>query len=367
MINYVVAETGAFGFRNFIEDRAQHCADRFRIWTFESLTREQHFPPGTYVIATDQALPAERLVMSAVCEQLTRAGPGFRVFNDPAQCLDRVALLRLLHDAGRSRFRAVRASESFESLRYPVFVRDAVAHNGNLTPLLTGPREVRQALVRLALRGLSRRDLLVVEFCDTADGNGVFRKYSAFIVGDRVIPRCLDCGDNWMLKFNPRSYTPERVAAELDYLRTNPHEVQLREAFAMAMVQYGRMDYALIDGALQVWEINLNPCVGRAHPLAEDPPEVQASRELRREANDIFYGRFLAAWEVVDAETRGGEVVTVRVDQRLWNAALAERARWRRGERQRNLVRWAEQQRVLGALWRQVKPTVHRGIALWRH
>ena len=37
----------------------------------------------------------------------------------------------------------------------------------------------------------------------------------------------------------------------------------LRRVFAVAGVDYGRVDYGVLDGVPQVWEINLNPTIGR--------------------------------------------------------------------------------------------------------
>jgi hypothetical protein len=49
------------------------------------------------------------------------------------------------------------------------------------------------------------------------------------------------------------------VDEELAYVRTNPHQADLREIFAAARIDYGRIDYAIKDGRIQVWEINTNP------------------------------------------------------------------------------------------------------------
>jgi hypothetical protein len=358
MITFVVPESRSFGFRYFIEDRGGPLTDRFRILGSERLPGERRFAPGTYVFALDDLLPTERTAVGEVCDQLLRARPKIRLLNHPARTLGRFALLRVLHDAGRSHVRADRAGESVESLQFPVFVREELGHAGNLTPLLRTPRDVRRALARLALRGFGREELLVVEFCDTADPRGVFRKYSAYMVGDRVIPRCLEFGEHWMVKHNPLAYDADRIAEERDYVRDNPHEDALRETFALAGVQYGRADYAVLDGRLQVWEINLVPTIGRHRPLGEETADTLRVRALRRDTNDLFYSRFLAAWESLDSRTEPGEGVPVHVDERLWQAAVAERARWHRDQRHKRLVSWLTEQPVLSFVWRLLKKSL---------
>jgi hypothetical protein len=93
------------------------------------------------------------------------------------------------------------------------------------------------------LRGRRVSELLIVEFCDTSDERGRFRKYSAFKVGNRIIPRYLQVSDEWMIKTGTRVADAEAVAADRTYLEKNPHESWLRDVFALAGIEYGRIDY----------------------------------------------------------------------------------------------------------------------------
>ena len=361
MIFFVVQEDRSFGFRYFLEDRTEAQRRRFQILPSDRLLRGHAFTPGTYVFALDNLLPAERTYYGQLWSQLGRHRPGVRLLNDPRETMGRLALLQALYAAGLSRVQAVRATEPVESLRFPVFLREETGHGGNLTPLLHSPGEVARALRKLTLRGFCRRELLAVEFCDTANASGVYRKYSAYVVGDRVIPRCLEFGSDWMVKHDPLTYDADRIAEEREYVASNPHDAPLREIFSLARVQYGRIDYALLDGRLQVWEINLNPTIGRHLPRGQDSPDARRVRELRRETNDIFYTRFLAAWEAVDTELAAQGAIAVHLDSRAWKAARAERAAARRGERHRRTVEWAARQPAVSAAWRLVKPVLRRG------
>jgi hypothetical protein len=44
-----------------------------------------------------------------------------------------------------------------------------------------------------------------------------------------------------------------------EYLQAHPHEAELRKIFDLANIEYGRIDYSLLNGKIQVWEINTNP------------------------------------------------------------------------------------------------------------
>ena len=52
--------------------------------------------------------------------------------------------------------------------------------------------------MRKAGRDLTRR--LIVEFVDTRGRDNLYRKYGAFRVGDRVLPRHVFHNDAWMVK-----------------------------------------------------------------------------------------------------------------------------------------------------------------------
>ena len=74
-------------------------------------------------------------------------------------------------------------------------------------------------LAYLRMRGIPLEDLIVVEFCETSDDAGFYRKYSIFRIGDACPlpahrPR-LDDEES-----HPRSR--ESIREEMDYLRDNP-------------------------------------------------------------------------------------------------------------------------------------------------
>jgi hypothetical protein len=100
---------------------------------------------------------------------------------------------------------------------------------------------------------------LIVEFVDVSNGKGRFSKYAAAVVGDRIIPRHIMSSEHWVVTGIDAAdrVTPE----ELDYLRTNPHESQIAAICEIAGVEYGRIDYAVIENRVVTWEINTNPYV----------------------------------------------------------------------------------------------------------
>ena len=251
---HVLAPAGEFLMRKYLEVRGRAIADHFDVLSYENLPRR--FRGGTYVFAALEQLsaPMERLAESldaqlAACDSV-------RVLNRPGRTLRRYELLSELARRGYNEHRAVRATEDLRGLRYPVFLRGERTHDGALSPLLHDARDVAAWIGRLVVIGRKLDELLVIEFNDTSDAHGVFRKYSAFIIGDRILPRSLDYGRDWMLKRQGTEYTRETLAEELEYVRTNPHERQLREIFAIAGVDYGRIDYSMKNGRVAFRSMN---------------------------------------------------------------------------------------------------------------
>jgi hypothetical protein len=87
----------------------------------------------------------------------------------------------------------------------------------------------------------------------------MFRRYSAYKIADRVFADELFVSDRWAVKGDVSRHAPDIMAEELEYLHANPHEAILRTAFELGSIDFGRADYGIADGRVQVYEINTNP------------------------------------------------------------------------------------------------------------
>lgn len=328
-----------FTLREHFLGRGRDVSGRCQIVHYENLPGRTQIESGTWVfVAVDQLRPGVRRMAEALERQLD-GQPGIRVLNRPSKALHRHELLATLHARGHNDFRPVSADGDLSVLRYPVFVRSARFHNGPLSPLLHSRREVDAHIGWALLRGYQLRDLLAIEFCDTSGDGGMFRKYSACIVGDRVVARSLQYGRNWIVKHMAGEFSRAMHLEARDYVVQNPHSAALAAVFKLAHVEYGRMDYGFSNGRLQVWEINLNPSIGRGS-RATGPGMPAFLDELRQEINGHFYREFRAAFEAID-HTEPAAPVPIALEN-----AMMESARMAMG------VSWPPAE----ALWRRVGP-----------
>jgi hypothetical protein len=84
----------------------------------------------------------------------------------------------------------------------------------------------------------------------------------------------------------------EQIEEHLRYVETNPHRDQLEKVFELGGIEYGRIDYCVVDGRVQTFEINTNPTVvqGRAHHAGDMTPYTRLHEDallrLRERAAD---------------------------------------------------------------------------------
>jgi len=303
VIHFVVTEKGSFSIRGYLADEGSALAGRMRVVQYDELAHMRRLALGTWVFTElDQLDAPRRELATLVAQRLGDRGSGARILNDPRQVRLRTDLLRAAHDAGVNEHRAWPATDVvLDSVRYPVFVRFANQHIGNLTPLLDSPRSLTDGLASLATEGVRRNELLVVEFADTKDEHGIYRKYSAYNVGGRIIAKALEQSRDWMVKWERRVFDDQRADEELAYCATNPHEEWIREMFRLARIDYGRVDYGVLHGRPQLWEINTNPTIGRGPNRNKvRKPEVIEYKKMIAAARATFYARFLDAWSSID-------------------------------------------------------------------
>ena len=374
MIHFVVTEKGSFSIRYYLTEEGRALADRMRIVLYDELPRARRLPLGTWVFTELDQLDAPRRELAMlVAERLGAEHTGVRLMNDPRQVRMRTDLLRAAHTAGVNQHRAWPANDilfgsharartadspaiSAESLRYPVFVRFANRHDGNLTTLCDSPRELADGLASLAASGVRRRELLVVEFTETKDEHGVYRKFSAYNVGGRILPKALEQSRDWMVKWEHRIFDRARADQELSYCETSPHEAWIREMFCLARIDYGRIDYGILAGRPQLWEINTNPTIGRG-PNRDKPrkPEVIEYKAMIAHVRATFYEQFQQAWAAVDTPTTDAAGVDIALPQPLIRAIERGARQRRNAERVGSLFNVVARQPWVRPMRRAVK------------
>ncbi len=308
MIHYLVTKAHAYTMRTYLETWQRDMLGRVSFEYYEDLPYWHHIAGGAYIFSDLERLNDAQLELAeAYCEQLLRSGA--RVLNRPRKVLLRYELLKRLREKGINGFGVRRLSESREGMRYPVFVREENEHTGNLSGLIEKEAGLEPAISAQLAAGKDARRLLIVEYFDTADADGVFRKYSVIKVGNVLIPRHLLFSGGWMIKY-PGDVDSAKTQEEDEFLRLNPHVEPLRRIFELANIDYGRADYTLHNGKVTVWEINTNPVVmpvpGHCNP-DRLPGQARSSQKIGE------------ALDAIDTPTNG-HVIDLNWEPRLMRA-----------------------------------------------
>ncbi len=280
MIYFYAARHYVWTIADFIRDWAPTRAADIQPVGYDLLRLGEPVPPGLHLFTDfERLLRPEQAFVRRLGARLRAHPDSYQTVSDPARWCGRFGLLRALSERGLNDYRAYRADELDAvgaALRFPVFLRLEHEHTGSLGgPIHTMSdlrRQIREQTGANRRRRLLRRYLMIVEQLDMRGADGLYRKYSAMKIGNRLIPRhVFFSADQWVQK-SPDIVNHDTVREETAFCEDFPHARQVDEVFRIAGLEYGRIDYGFRGGRMQVWEINTNPVI------APPPQRIAAAR-----------------------------------------------------------------------------------------
>ncbi len=145
-------------------------------------------------------------------------------------------------------------------------------HRGALTDLLHDRAAADAALSRALGSGGLMRDLVFVEYAaEPQPETGSFQKHAAFRVGPHIIRANTVNDANWMAKAGSEGVaSAAHYLAERSEMDAYPHHDYVMRVFEFAGLQFGRLDFGIVAGRPQTYEINTNPMMKltATHPNA---------------------------------------------------------------------------------------------------
>lgn len=313
-----------------IREAGGHPPAHLRVATYEGLLAVKRAPIGSYVFTDlDRLTSYEIEAATQIAHAVRHADARAIISNWPHRVLGRYALLRRLHEAGMNDYNVWRLDEERMPTGYPVFIRREQDALGPETPLLRDESEYRAAVAHLAERGRALMGRIAVQFCRSADESGTYRKYGALYFRGEIVPQHLFLSRDWMVKRSTLELTPDMMAEEERYVFENPHAEQIRAIFALAETDFGRIDYTVVDGRVQTFEINTNPNFPR---MRLDP-----DGRLRRRLHVIE--QTLLGFKAMDGGATHTGLTRFRTPKPKLHR-LRNRSIWRRAGDLATLVRW---------------------------
>ena len=262
MLYYVTRELHSYTIDDFLTCFRQ-CGlappDFLRPLSYETLFANKCAPAGNYVFTDLDRLSDYEIDAATEIARALLAVPGAAIVNWPNRVLGRYALLRRLYEAGSNSFNVWRLDEHRLPTHYPVFIRRERDALGPESLLLRDETEYRAAITALQNSGKGLGGRIAVQFCQQTNGDGVYRKYGAFCFRGHVVPQHLFLSRDWNVKRSSIELSPAMIEEEERYVFDNPHAEQLRVIFEHAQIDFGRADYAVVNGRIEIFEINTNP------------------------------------------------------------------------------------------------------------
>ncbi|MGY8767220.1 MAG: hypothetical protein ACKVH8_02155 [Pirellulales bacterium] len=288
MIYYLVSSRHSCTFSPYFEDWGKPVQDLVKTLYYEDLDLQKPFAPGLYIFTDhERLLRPEMKIIKQLASQMEQYPSHFRIFNNPNTALTRFKMLESWYESDINQSRAYRIDSLPEDIKFPVFTKREFDHTDRTMRLARSKDELHHVLRRLTFRErLRRREMMLLEYCDVSDGQGVFQKYSIMRIGDYYVPKHIHSSKEWITKHS-EILSDEINQEEFNYIRAAAAPEDVKRGFEIAGLEYGRMDYGLKDGKVQIWEINSNPVV---LPTREslDPKRVPGQAESARQINKAY-------------------------------------------------------------------------------
>lgn len=285
MIYYVCHKKYAYTLAVFFGYFRHDLADRLRFLSYEDFFQIDRFVAGVFIFTDFDRLDDCQLKRAqdraAILEQ---AAPTVIIFNHPNRFLGRFDLLQALHQLDDKAPATCRLADWKQIRNFPVFIRGERDHLPALSGLIDTATELETTAKRLLCEHSNVDDLMIIAFQNKPNSEGYFEKYGAFRVGDAIYGQHLFQHQSWWVKENAAGWNDVQLARNFDYIRQNPHAEMLMPYFKAAGIEYGRIDYGLMDGRIVVFEINTNPVVNSRPPSPQLRYDAQKYADMHNAA-----------------------------------------------------------------------------------
>lgn len=258
----------------------------FKLQSYPFLFRRSYLPHATYIFSDFDRLNFIQLELASnIYRQLKEAG--CRVLNDPTRVLQRQALLRKLYHQGTNSFNVWPAEELYAVDRFPVFLRTKASHRGNLTDIIHDKAILKQKIEEMNNLGYPLSNLMIVEYRAEPFEGKIFRKLSMYKIGNQIIGTPSGHDKHWTVKRGEKGVaSAEAYSEDLEQLKSKPYLDQALKVFQTGNVDYGRVDFGIVNGKPEFYEINTNPSIKfhKEHPFKDRVKAFELTQKQYTEA-----------------------------------------------------------------------------------
>lgn len=305
MIFYVTRAGHSYTMWRFLRGYGRRKLGFVRPIYYEKLFTSHRIPVGHYIFTDFDRLSQYEIQYAAeIARALQAHDPRIRILNDPASVHERYAMLRELRRAGINDFDVTRLEGGDRPTQFPVFIRCEDDNKAPDTGLLHSAEEVEKAIEDLRLKGVPLKRRIAVGYSAEPAADGDYRKYGMIVIGQHVIPQHVLRSPDWYVKRHRSKHDAAFHAERLRFHKEVPHRETMLEVMRLARMDYGRIDFGVVNGRVQVYEINSNPKMG-GWQIPANPDAAERRRGLNAAVGE-------ALKEIEATPTSGG---TIRVNR----------------------------------------------------
>lgn len=305
MIHFVTTRDHAYTLRHLMPRLGRN---RCRQWDYDDLFRRKKLPSGTWIFTDHDRLPYYELGLAARIAHHLEGG-GARVLNHPARVRCRFDLLCTLKKAGINEFSAWRAESRPKPDSFPVFIRAEYSHRLRKARLIPDQEALDAELDAIQASGHPLAGKLVIEYAGEEVSPGVWQRLQTYHVAGKTIAHTNVVDFKWVAKdvkdvkrLESHPSFERFIANEHAFIAKNLYADVLTRAFELAHIDYGRADFAIVNGRPQIYEINTNPNHGDHGTLFRKIHPRRAA--IQKYSEDLVQGALLEADLAADGKIK---------------------------------------------------------------
>ena len=141
-------------------------------------------------------------------------------------------------------------------------------------------------------RGVPLCGKLVIEYAGEELLPDVWRRLSSYRVAGKIIAHHMAFDRTWIVKdgFNSEALEihPEKerfLDMERQFIVSNLYADVIEKAFDLARIEYGRADFSIVGGKVQIYEINTNPNHAFASQIARETHPRRRAIQMQSEGD----------------------------------------------------------------------------------
>ena len=172
------------------------------------------------------------------------------------------SLNRLLYKKKINSFNCYSVIENTQPKQFPVFFKTEYEHKSPLSKLLKNQQELDQAISFFQQSYIPLDGMIITEYRLTPYRGEVFRRLSSYIISDHVSFAGTVHEKSWCVKYGaPALVGGAEYLEEQDMIRQSYYREEIQKIARLLNIEYGRVDFNVVDGNIAVYEINTNPSI----------------------------------------------------------------------------------------------------------